>query len=184
MLGPSVMPPQPEGLWQVEYSDDKWVESTGEDKFRRGVYTFLRRTDPYPSMTSFDSTSREVCTVSRIRTNTPIQALVMLNDPVYIEAAQALARRVVNEGGASTRRRAEWAFRTVLGRPPQEDEVTVLAGLYRSEKEHYEAAPDAATEIACKPLGPAPEGQDVATLAAWTVVGNALMNTDEFVTKR
>jgi hypothetical protein len=184
MFGPSVMPPQPEGLWQIEYSSDKWVESKGEDKFRRGIYTFWRRTDPYPSMIAFDATSREVCTVSRVRTNTPLQALVTLNDPVYIEAAQGLARRVVQECNGGIRERAAWAFRAAMGRRATEEEVTVLTRLFHSEHAHYRKHDEAATAMACNPIGPLPEGQAAATLAAWTVVANAIMNTDEFVTRR
>src|SRR5262249_7716294 len=98
--GPSVMPPQPDGLWQVVYSGDKWETSKGEDKYRRGLYTFWRRTTPYPSMVTFDAPSREFCVVRRSRSNTPMQALTLLNDPAYVEAAQALARRMMSEGGA------------------------------------------------------------------------------------
>jgi hypothetical protein len=182
--GPSVMPPQPDGLWQIEYSNDRWVESKGEDKFRRGVYTFWRRTDPYPSMVSFDAPSREVCTVTRVRTNTPLQALVTLNDPVFIEAAQALARRVVQEGGGSMRARGAFAFESILARKPAPDEVAVLVKLYRSEFEHYRNAPEEAEKMATIPYGPAGPEENAATLAAWTVVANTLMNTDEFLTKR
>ncbi len=93
MYGPSVMPPQPPGVWQVVYSGDAWKTSEGEDKYRRGLYTFWRRTSPYPSMMAFDATSREICTVRRIRTNTPLAALVTLNDPAFVEAAQELRAR-------------------------------------------------------------------------------------------
>lgn len=184
MYGPSVMPPQPDGLWQIEYSNDRWVESKGEDKFRRALYTFWRRTDPYPSMVSFDAPSREVCTVTRVRTNTPLQALVTMNDPVYIEAAQALARRVASVGGSSTRARTAWAFETVLSRKPEPAELEVLLKLYRIEFDHYRATPEEAEKMATVPIGPAPENENVAALAAWTVVANTLMNTDEFLTKR
>ena len=96
MGGPSVFPPQPDGLWQAAFNGQRtWATSTGEDRYRRGLYTFWRRTVPYPSMATFDAPSREICTVRRIRTNTPLQAFVTLNDPVYVEAAQALARRIV-----------------------------------------------------------------------------------------
>ena len=97
----------------------RWTTSTGEDRYRRGLYTFWRRTIPYPSMTTFDAPSREVCSVRRIRTNTPLQAFVTLNDPVYVEAAQALARRIVHEGGASPEERCRYALRLCLATPPQ-----------------------------------------------------------------
>ena len=89
------MPPQPDGVWQVVYSDDRWVTSQGDDRYRRGIYTFWRRTSPYPSAMALDATSRETCTIRRITTNTPIAAFALLNDPVYVEAAQALARRIM-----------------------------------------------------------------------------------------
>ena len=91
MFGPGVMPPQPDGIWESPYNGDQWIESKGEDKYRRGLYTFVKRTSPYPSMTTFDVNMREVCYVKRIPTNTPLQALVTLNDPVYLEAALAFA---------------------------------------------------------------------------------------------
>ena len=104
MHGRSVMPHQPEGIWRSTYNTDKWILSPGEDRYRRGLYTFLKRTSPYPALMTFDAPSREVCTVRRITTNTPLQALVTLNDPAYIEAAQALARRMVREAGATAER--------------------------------------------------------------------------------
>jgi len=183
MHGPSVMPPQPDGVWQVVYSGEQWRESKGEDRYRRGLYTYWRRTSPYPSMVAFDATSREVCTVKRTRTNTPLQALVTLNDPVYVEAAQALARRAVEEGGLSMRRRARWIFTTALGREPSREEVDALLKLYRAEYEHFREDESAALAMATEPIGPLPEDEDAHTLAAWTVVGNAVMNTDEFLSK-
>ena len=100
--GPSVFPPQPEGLWQAAFNGERtWSTSQGEDRYRRGLYTFWRRTVPYPSMAVFDAPSREICAIRRVRTNTPLQSLVTLNDPVYVEAAQALARRIVREGGTN-----------------------------------------------------------------------------------
>ena len=183
MHGPPVMPPQPDGVWQIVYSGDQWRNSKGEDRYRRGLYTYWRRTSPYPSMMAFDATSREVCTVKRTRTNTPLQALVTLNDPVYVEAAQALARRAVEEGGVSMRRRAQWLFTTALGRVPSRDELDALLTLYRAEHAHFREDEEAALAMATKPIGPLPEDEDAHTLAAWTVVGNAVMNTDEFLSK-
>ena len=98
MYGPGVMPPQPDGVWQSVYSNEEWVESKGEDKHRRAVYTYLKRTSPYPSFITFDAGSREVCTIRRTVTNTPLQALVTLNDPVYLEAAYTLGKLMFTEG--------------------------------------------------------------------------------------
>src|SRR5207237_364912 len=95
--GPSVFPPQPEGIWDIPYSDEKWIPSTGEDRYRRGLYVFIRRSAPYPSLLTFDATSRERCTVRRVRTDTPLQALITLNDEAFFEAARALAARILRQ---------------------------------------------------------------------------------------
>jgi hypothetical protein len=115
--GPSVFPPQPDGIWDNPYSDAKWVISDGEDRYRRGLYTFIRRTSPYPSFMTFDAVSREFCTVRRVRTNTPLQALTMLNDEAFFEAARALAVRTAKEATA------------VAGTGPRQQE-TARAGLH------------------------------------------------------
>lgn len=181
--GPSVMPVQPEGVWQLVYSSDKWTPSAGADRFRRGIYTFWRRSAPYPSMVTFDAPSREVCTGRRIRTNTPLQAMVTLNDPVYIEAAQALARRMLREGGATPEARAAFGFTAATARVPSANEAAKLAALYASELTHYRGDAKAAEAMACDPAGPLPAGVDVSEAAAWTVVGNVLLNLDEVLNK-
>ena len=113
------MPPQPDGVWQVVYSDDRWVTSQGDDRYRRGIYTFWRRTSPYPSAMALDATSRETCTIRRITTNTPIAAFALLNDPVYVEAAQALARRIMEHTDQDSKSRATYAFRQRIGSAAQ-----------------------------------------------------------------
>jgi hypothetical protein len=105
MFGPSVFPLQPDGIWNMPYSSDKWTTSSSEDRYRRSLYTFWRRTSPYPSFMTFDATSREYCTVRRVRTNTPLQALTLLNDPASFEAARALAGRMIAAGGDRVARR-------------------------------------------------------------------------------
>ena len=181
--GPSVMPWQPEGLWAAVYSGDDWVTSSGEDRYRRGIYTFVRRTSPYPTMLTFDGTSREVCAVRRIRTNTPLQALVTLNDPVYVEAAQAMARRIVREGGSTPDGRIAYALRLALCRPPAAGEVEVLRGLYDRRLAFFRDRPSEAERFATDPLGPAPADVEVAELAASTAVCNAILNLDEVLVK-
>jgi hypothetical protein len=184
MHGPSVYPPQPPGLWQAAFNGQRtWATSTGEDKHRRGLYTFWRRTIPYPSMTTFDAPSREVCVVRRIRTNTPLQAFVTLNDPVYVEAAQALARRIVKEGGASIEERARYGLRLALARPPLDEQVKKIIELYESEHEHYRKDANAARAMATDPLGPLPDGMAADEVAAWTVIANVLLNLDGVLTK-
>ena len=181
--GPSVMPPQPEGLWQVVYSGDKWATSPGEDKYRRGLYTFWRRTSPHPMMTAFDAPSREYCVLKRSRSDTPLQALNTLNDPAFVEAAQALARRIVAKSEDDVKGRVTYAFRVCLARAPQNKEVERLVKLYQTELANYRADARAGEKMATSELGAAPEGMDVAELAAWTVVANVLLNLDEMITK-
>lgn len=182
--GPSVYPPQPPGLWQAAFNGERtWNTSSGEDKYRRGLYTFWRRTVPYPSMVAFDAPSRELCTVRRIRTNTPLQAFVTLNDPVYVEAAQALARRIVVEGGATAGERARFALKLCLVRPPRDEQVHELTELYEEELAHYRQDVKSAEQLATDPLGPLPKGMDPAELAAWTVIANVLLNLDGVLTK-
>ena len=177
MYGKSVMPPQPEGVWQVVYSGDKWETSMGEDRYRRGLYTFWRRTSPYPAMMAFDATSREICTVRRIRTNTPLAALVTLNDPAFVEAAQALASDTVASNPATTQDGIDYIFRRCLVRPPREEEIENINALYEAAFEHYSNDSKAAAEMA------GADGEDTVTLAVWTVIGNMLLNLDETLTK-
>ncbi len=182
--GPSVYPPQPAGLWQAAFNGQRtYPTSTGEDRYRRGLYTFWRRTVPYPSMATFDAPSRETCTVRRVRTNTPLQAFVTLNDPVFVEAAQALARRVMKEGGAGTEERARFGLRLVLARPASAEQVKRIVALFEEQREHYRKDAKAATALATEPLGPLPAGTDPAEAAAWTVVANVLLNLDGVMTK-
>jgi hypothetical protein len=184
MKGPSVYPPQPPGLWQAAFNGQRtWATSSGEDRHRRGLYTFWRRTIPYPSMATFDAPSRETCSVRRSRTNTPLQAFVTLNDPVYVEAAQALARRIVAEGGASTEDRARYALKICLARPPATEQVASITALYRSEHDRYASDPTAASALATEPIGPLPKGMDPAELAAWTTIANVILNLDGVLTK-
>jgi hypothetical protein len=135
-------------------------------------------------MVAFDAPTREYCVVRRSRTNTPLQALVTLNDPAYVEAAQALARRVMRDGGADVPSRAAFAFRTTLARDPSAKEIERLVKAYHRELEHFRADAAAAKALTTSvPLGPPPSEMDAAELAAWTVVANVLLNLDETVTK-
>ncbi len=183
--GPSVYPLQPKmGLSAAFSSSTDWEPSKGEDRLRRGMYTFWRRSVPYPSMATFDAPDRNVCTVKRIPTNTPLQALVTMNDPVYVEASQALARRIVAEGGATARDRAAYGLRRCLSRPARDAETARIVALYEEAKARYSADKEKAKTMATQPIGPAPEGADLVELAAWTVVGNVLLNLDEMFLMR
>ncbi len=185
MYGPPVKPPQPSiGLSAAFGSGIDWQTSGGDDKFRRGLYTTWRRSNPYPSMSTFDAPNREVCTVRRGRSNTPLQALVTLNDPVYIEAAQALARRIATSGGSTTADRVRYGFQLTLSRLPHEAEAVRLAKLYEQSLGRFSQNAEDAKRMATDPLGPTPADANVAELAAWTVVGNVLLNLDETLMKR
>jgi hypothetical protein len=185
MYGPPVKPPQPPIELKAAFgSAVDWQDSAGEDKFRRALYTSWRRSNPYPSMATFDAPNREVCTIRRDRTNTPLQALVTLNDPVFIEAAQALARRIVLEGGASPRERLAFGMKLCLARDAHAAELDRLLKFYEASLADYRANSEAAKKMATDPLGPLPDGQEAAELAAWTVVGNVLLNLDEMLMKR
>ena len=183
--GPSVFPPQPDGIWDIPYSSEKWVPSEGEDRYRRGLYVFIRRSATYPSFMTFDATSREHTTVRRVRTNTPLQALTALNDEAYFEAARALAARVLRETtGASSSstpdRLATYAFRLIATRTPAAGELPRIVASYAAQLDRFRKDPGAATRVV---KGYAVEGVDPAEQAAWTLVANALLNLDEAVTK-
>jgi len=184
LKGPSVYPYQPQGLWRAAFNGQRtWPASQGEDRYRRGLYTFWRRTVPYPSMQTFDAPSRELCTPRRIRTNTPLQALVTLNDPVYVEAAQGLARRLLREGGPTTKDRVRFGLQLCLSRPADPQRVAVLVDLYDRQLEHFRGQPESARQLATDPRGPLPAELDAAEVAAWTVVANVLLNLDGVLTK-
>jgi hypothetical protein len=185
MLGPSVRPPRPKlGLNAAFGGATDWETSPGEDHVRRALYTQWRRTTPYPSMVTFDAPSRNVCTITRPRTNTPLQALVALNDPAFVEAAQALARRIMREGGTTAEERAFYGFRLCLIRPPREIETRRLVELFQIARDEFAKDRARAKQMAEQPIGPVPDGMDVVDLAAWTVVGNVLLNLDEVFAKR
>ena len=174
MGGPSVMPPQPEGVIapSPHNGGKPWTNATGEDRYRRAIYTFWKRTNPYPSLLLFDSAERALCTSRRLRTNTPLQALTLLNDPVYVEAAAALAKRMCAAGGAAPEGwiAQGWRLITLQAAPP--DRVEKLAALYRDSLAHFQKNPDAAKQLAGTP-------ED----AALTNVASVLFNLDQALTK-
>jgi len=180
MYGPSAYPYQPDGVWDIPYSGDKWVQSKGEDQYRRSVYTFIRRSAPYPSLVTYDAPSREFCTVRRVRTNTPLQALTSLNDPYFFDAARALAKRLAVEAGSTMEDRINYGYRLTVARPPTASELAKVSKFYEKELASYEADHEAAYKtIQAKPdtVKNAPE------MAALTMLANVLLNMDEAVTK-
>lgn len=130
MYGPPVQPPQPEGIWETPYNDEVWIESQGADKYRRAVYTFIKRSSIYPSLIQLDMSSRSVCEPRRIQTNTPLQALVTLNDPVYVEMANSLASRMQNEGGSTLESQIDYAYQMILHKKIPNTKSIILQNLY------------------------------------------------------
>lgn len=188
MFGLPVRPMTPNmGLSTAFGRSNDWEVSKGEDAHRRSLYTEVRRNAPYASFTTFDAGNREVCMIRRSRTNTPLQAFVTLNDPVFIETNQAMARRIVLKEGKDRRDvkdRLALMFRLCLAREPMANELTTLTQLHAESLAMYRADAAAATKMATEPLGPVEAGADVAELAAWTAVANVVMNLDEFVMRR
>ena len=188
MGGPSVKPPQPEGLWfAVGYSGSNTVRFVADkqhgDTHRRSLYTFIKRTAPPPQMSILDAPSREACVVRRERTNTPLQALMLFNDPQFVEAARGLAERTMQHGGAKPEERAAFMFRLCTARQPTADELQDLVAGYREELAHYEQHAEAAKQLASVGLVPRNEKLPAAEVAAWTMQANMVLNLDEVVSR-
>jgi mono/diheme cytochrome c family protein len=175
--GPSVFPLQADtsGVVAINKVDTAWAASPGEDRYRRGLYTHWRRTAPFAAFAVFDAPSREVCTVRRPRTNTPLQALTAMNDPAFFDASRGLARRILAEGGADERARIAYGFRLCTSRKPAADEVEVLQKALTQELAHFKQDKAAAKSV-CK-------SDDPPEVAAWILIANVLINLDESVTK-
>jgi hypothetical protein len=182
--GASARPYQPPLYWAYlnfpvrEYENDK-----GEGLYRRGLYTYWCRTFLHPSLKAFDAPTREECTADRPRSNTPLQALVLLNDPTYVEAARAFAERIMSEGGNDVRSRLEFAYRQALSRSIRGEEAKLLEGLYQRHLEGYKADPKSAEALLHVGDDPLPATMDPAELAAWTSVARVIFNLHEMVTR-
>ncbi len=177
--GPPVMPPQPDGLWRSTYNGQKWINAEGEDRFRRALYTYLKRTTPYPSFTTFDGGSGEVCQIRRIRTNTPLQALVSLNDPVNLEAAGALALRMQAAGTGGV----ELGLRHALIRPVTAAELQPLIQLQRNVAATLATSPERAAALLQSARLQSSPRVSAAELGSWIVTASAILNLDEFLTR-
>jgi hypothetical protein len=184
--GPSVYPYQPPGLWEALATRNatKYEQGHGADLYRRSLYTVWKRSSPPPSAISFDAAERLFCTVSRQRTNTPLQSLVLLNDPQYLEASRVLAERMLVEGGARPRDRITFAFRLLTSRRPDSREVELLEKLYREMREEYGRDKKAALELLSVGESRRDRTLDPADAAACTVVATTIMNFDAAVYKR
>ena len=181
--GPSVKPYQPAGYWRhMNFPVRRWQASQGEDLYRRGLYTWWQRMFLHPSMLAFDAPSREECTVERPRSNTPQQALVLLNDPTYVEAARTLAARIHSEGGDSAATKLTWAYQHVLSRKPVAIELEVMTAVYKKHKSEYGKNSESAQQLLAVGAGKPTEGNS-AELAAWTSVARVLLNLHETITR-
>jgi hypothetical protein len=182
--GPSVKPYQPAGYYaQLNFPTRTYQADRGDQQYRRGLYSHWQRTFLHPMLKAFDAPSREECAARRTRSNTPLQALALLNDPSFVEAARALAERIVREGGDGDAARIDWAYRHVLSRAPESEIATVLGQLREKHLAHYQANPEAAQETALVGERPAPKDIEPADLAAWTSVARVLLNLHETITR-
>lgn len=182
--GPSVKPYQPAGYWaNLNFPTREWQNDHGDNLYRRGVYTYWCRSFLHPSMLAFDAPSREECVAERPRSNTPLQALVLLNDPTYVEAARVLAARALAQGGANDTDRVHFIYRQALQRGPRDDESKLLIELLGKHRAHYMADKAAAEQLVTTGESPAPANVDRTELAAWTSVCRAVLNLHEVVTR-
>jgi len=181
--GPSIKPYQPEGLWDDLQSTEKYVQDHGPALYRRGMYVFWKRTIAPPMMVTFDAAGRETCIVRETRTNTPLQALTLLNEVSFVEAARKLAERTLSSGSADVDRRLRSAFRSVLTREPNDREVAVLQRGVERHLAHYRAHPAEAAEVLRTGESPVDATLDPVEVAAWTAVSGLILNLDEAVTK-
>ena len=182
--GPSVKPYQPDGYWEnLNFPVRTYPNDTGDKQYRRGLYTWWQRSFLHPSMLAFDAPSREECCAERNRSNIPQQALVLLNDPSYVEAARSLAARILKECNGSPEERVAWAWRQVLQRLPRVEEMETVLPLVREHLAHYKASPAAADELLKTGLAAVPADIDKAELAAWTHVARVLLNLHETITR-
>jgi len=186
--GPGVMPYNPKGLWEEiafgdGFSAQAYKQGHGADLYRRSLYTFWKRTSPPPEMITFDAPDREKCSARRTITNTPLQALVLLNDPTYVEAARGLAERMLVEGGSDAQHRIAFGFRVAAARTPDARESTILQTALNDNLQNYRRHEDQAQKLLTVGESPIPPRTDKAELAAWTTVASMILNLDETVTK-
>ena len=185
--GKSVRPYQPAGLWKpVGFGGSNtsvFKQDKGSKLYRRSMYTFWKRTSPPPTMTIFDAPDRETCQVRRARTNTPLQALVLMNDVQFVEAARKFAERVIVDGGSDVPQRVKFAFRSVLARQPSASELGTLTKLYNDYYLEFKATPESATKLLAAGESPRNESLDVNELGAWTMIVHLILNLSETVTK-
>lgn len=182
--GQSVHPYQPAGYYaQLNFPRREYQADMNANQYRRGVYTHWQRTFLHPMLKAFDAPSREECTAQRARSNTPLQALTLLNDPSFVEAARGFALRIVKEGGEDTESRLQWAYRTAVAHAATPEILAALEEVYREHRAQYEADPAAAEQLLSVGLAPLPDNMPVSDLAAWTSVARVILNLHEVITR-
>lgn len=181
--GPSVRPPIPESVGDTVYAGFSWPVSTGEDRYRRGLYTFAKRALPFPSLLAFDTPPGETSCPRRVRSNTPLQALTTLNEKTFVEAAQALGLRVYKEGGTDNASRATYAFRLCTGRKPTDRELDSILAFWDEQYQYFEDRTAASLSVALADVKQVPTEVNLHKVAAWAMVSRALLNLDETITK-
>jgi hypothetical protein len=181
--GPSVKPYQPPGLWKELTGTEDYVADHGEGLYRRSLYTFWKRTVAPPALVTFDAAGRETCVVRQSRTNTPLQALNLMNDVTFVEASRVLAQRAMREGGTAPEERITLAFRLATARKPRPAEVRVLLDGYRQHLAKYQKDEQAARKLTSIGEATRDEKLDVCELAAYTAMAGVILNLDEVVTK-
>ncbi len=181
--GPSVKPYQPDGLWQEIATDTVYIQSHEDDLYRRSLYTYWKRTVAPPTMVTFDATSREACTVQRSRTNTPLQALALMNDVTFIEAARVMAQRLMSEGGLSMAERTTYGFKTITARPPEPAELIILQRRLENSLQTFQKDPELSQRLIHAGEFPVNDEVDPCELAALTTVMSLILNLDEVLTK-
>jgi hypothetical protein len=182
MFGKSVMPYQPNGIWGAPYSGMSWKQSEGEDQFRRALYTYWRRSSPYPSMMTFDGTSREICLARRLRTNTPLQALTSLNDPVYVECARYFAKRM-NREKSDINGQIRKGYLLAMSKEISDDKLLILNNLYQKSLQDFKKKPNEAMVFLGYCQDNSTKPKNMPDLAAKTMVAMTILNLDEFVMK-
>ena len=182
--GPSVKPYQPPGYWSfMNFPVREWQKDPGEKQYRRGLYTYWCRSFLHPALLAFDASTREECTVDRPRSSTPLQALVLLNDPNFVEAARVFADKILHDGGKTDAERFTYAYRRALSRPPTAEEVQILTDLLAKHRQDFAADADAAKKLLSVGDWPQPKDIAPAELAAWTSVARVILNLHETITR-
>jgi hypothetical protein len=181
--GPSVYPPIPESVGDTVYGGFSWPETAGEDRFRRGLYTFWKRSLPFPSLNAFDAPTGETACPRRVRSNTPLQALTTLNEKTFVEAAQAMALRVLKEGGTNNQDRVAYAFELCTAHKPAPEDSNLLLKFWQEQYDYFENNTAAAVLVAVPNPKQLPPDVNLHKAAAWAMVSRAILNLDETVTK-